>query len=75
MGETKPVSVRIDVETLHVLEGAGVKVADVMRDAAERKAREVRADAWAARVKARMWKPLPGFPPSETLIREDRDRR
>lgn len=73
MGETKTVSLRVSIESLDAVEKAGLKPTEVMREALDRKARELQVEAWVVGVKKRR-RPAPrGFPRAEDTIRADRD--
>ena len=75
MSETKTVSLRVEIGDLAVVEQAGLRPVDVMRDALRTKAAELRARGWAEDVRRRRWTPAAGLPPSEEMVRRDRDAR
>lgn len=72
---TKTVSLRVAVEDLETLRRAGVAPTEVMREALHRKAIALRAAAWVEETRRRAWKPPPGTPRSQDIIRAFRDAR
>ena len=74
MGETRPISFRVDVEVLQALEAAGKSPVEISRAALEREARLARAKAALDRIRkhpSRLKLPKDAV----SLVRETRDAR